>query len=108
MQGNCTGWQCTLTAFIKSQFIVQRKKMKVNKPMPEGMGWRVAASILGFFGTIIGIIVWLFFYAGNYSVYQNIAVVAVILIAFVAVMGATWAAWGIRQAERLGQERELK
>ena len=74
--------------------------MQVNNPIPEGMGWRVAASILGFFGSIIGIVVWLFFYAANYNVYQNVAVVAIIFMAFVAVMGATWAAWGIKQAEQ--------
>ncbi len=61
------------------------------------MGWRIAASILTFFGSIIGIILWLFFYAENFNVYQNIAVVVVILLGFVAVMGATWAAWGMKQ-----------
>ena len=68
--------------------------------MPEGMGWRVAASILGFFSSIIGAILWLFFYATSYNVYQNIAIVAVIVMAFVAVMGAIWAPWGMRQAQK--------
>ena len=61
------------------------------------MGWRVATTILTFFASIIGIILWLFFYAENFNVYQNIAVVVVILLGFVAVMGATWAAWGMKQ-----------
>jgi membrane-bound metal-dependent hydrolase YbcI (DUF457 family) len=53
----------------------------------------VATLIIIFFGSIIGIILWLFFYAGNFNVYQNIAIVIVILLGFIAVMGATWAFW---------------
>lgn len=64
---------------------------------PEGMGWRVTASIITFFGFLIAVILWLFFYAGGYNVYQNIAVVVVILLAFIGIMAATWAAWGMRQ-----------
>ena len=66
----------------------------------QGMGWRVAATILGFFGSIIGIILWLFFYAASYSVYQNIAIVVVILLTFIAIVGAVWAAWGIKQGRK--------
>jgi hypothetical protein len=66
---------------------------------PEGMGWRVGVSIVTFFGAMISVILWLFFYAGSFTVYQNIAVVVVILLAFTAVMGATWASWGMKQSE---------
>jgi len=66
--------------------------------MPEGMSSRVTVSILAFFGAVIGIIIWLFFYAQSFNVYQNIAVVAVIIIGFIAAMAATWAAWGMRLA----------
>ena len=64
----------------------------------QGMGWRVAVSIVTFFGSVIAVIVWLFFYAGSFNVYQNIAVVVVILLAFIAIMGATWAPWGMRES----------
>ena len=67
-------------------------------PRPEGMGWRIGVSIVTFFGSIIAAILWLFFYAGNYNAYQNIAVVVVIFLAFIAVMGSTWASWGLRQS----------
>lgn len=69
-----------------------------DNKMPEGMGSRIAVSILTLFGSLIGIILWLFFYAGNFNVYQNIAIVVVILLSFIAVMGATWASWGMKQA----------
>ncbi len=68
-------------------------------PKPDGMGWRVSVSIVTFFGSLIVAILWLFFYAGSFNVYQNIAVLVVIFLVFIAVMGATWASWGLRQAE---------
>jgi protein-S-isoprenylcysteine O-methyltransferase Ste14 len=66
---------------------------------PEGMGWRVGVSIATFFGSMIAVILWLFFYAGSFSVYQNIALVVMIILAFIGVMGAVWASWGMKQAE---------
>lgn len=74
----------------------------------EGMGWRVTVSILTFFGSIIGIILWLFFYAQNYNAYQNIAVVVVILMGFIAIMGATWASWGMKQRAQWSARGEHK
>ena len=61
------------------------------------MGWRVSVSIVTFFGCMIAGIVWLFFYAANLNLYQNVAVAVVIFLAFIAIMGATWAPWGMRQ-----------
>lgn len=63
------------------------------------MGWRVSVSVIAFFGAIIAVIVWLFFYAASFNIYQNIAIVIVIILAFVAVMGGTWASWGMKQTE---------
>ena len=74
------------------------REVSESSRKPEGMGWRVAVSIVAFFGAIIAVILWLFFYAGSFNVYQNLAVVVVIFLAFVAVMGATWATWGMKQA----------
>jgi hypothetical protein len=75
------------------------------------MGWRVGVSIVTFFGSIIAVILWLFFYAGSFNAYQNIAVVVVILLAFIAVMGATWASWGMKQGgwwERRGSSARIE
>jgi len=70
----------------------------MRPPMrPEGIGWRIAVSIITFFAGIIAVILWLFFYAGNYNAYQNLAIIVVIFLAFIAVMGAVWASWGLRQ-----------
>jgi len=68
-------------------------------PRAEGMGWRVGATIITFFGSMIVAILWLFFYAGSFTVYQNIALVVVILMAFIGIMGAIWASWGMKQRD---------
>lgn len=79
-----------------------------NNKTSKGMGWRIAITILIFFGSIIGIILWLFFYAGSFNVYQNIAIVVVILLSFVAITGATWASWGIKQGARRSKAGDPK
>lgn len=67
-----------------------------------GFAWRVALSIASFFGLIIFIIIWLFFYADSYSLYQNLAVLLVSFLVFIAVMGASWSMWGIRYGQKYG------
>jgi hypothetical protein len=79
-------------------------KTEENNTIHTGMGWRIAATVLTFLGAVIAIILWLFFYAENFNVYQNIAIVVVILIGFVAVMGASWASWGMKQAARRNEK----
>jgi len=79
--------------------------MKETTPSPvetDGMGWRVTVSVIATFGFLIAAVVWVFFYAGSLSAYQNIAVLAVAVFAFIGLMGATWASWGMRQESRLG------
>ena len=70
----------------------------MSNSLSDGMGWGVTISILTFFASIIGVIIWLFFYAKNYAIYQNVAIVVVIFLGFIAVMAATWASWGIKQS----------
>jgi len=71
------------------------------------MGWRVSVSVVAFFGSVASMILWLFFYAGSLNAYQNVAVSAVIFLAFLAVMGATWAPWGMNQAPWSGEGRSM-
>ena len=65
----------------------------------EGMGWRTSVSIISLFGSLIASILWLFFYAGSFNAYQNIAIAVVIFLGFTAIMGATWVSWGMKQSE---------
>lgn len=74
-------------------------EMKTVRDRSEGMGWRVGVSIVTLFGSMIASILWLFFYAGTFNPYQNVAVIVVIVLAFVAIMGATWAPWGMKHSD---------
>jgi hypothetical protein len=60
------------------------------------MGWRVALSIIGGVGWLAFLIIWLFFYAGEYSGYQNVAILLLSLLVVTAVAGIPWAVWGRR------------
>jgi membrane protein YdbS with pleckstrin-like domain len=73
----------------------------------EEMGWRVAVSIVTFFGALIAGVLWLFFYSASFNIYQNIAIVVVILLAFIAIMGATWALWGMKHGETSKENQEI-
>jgi len=79
--------------------IFMNSELKPSRRKPEGMGWRVAVSIVAFFGAMIAVIVWLFFYADLFTPYQNIAAIVVIFLVFVALMGAMWAPWGMKHAQ---------
>jgi hypothetical protein len=64
-----------------------------------GFGWRVAVSIAVFFGWLIFLIIWLFFYATDYSVFQNLAMILVSIIAGIGILAGTWVSWGLRFAK---------
>lgn len=66
----------------------------------DGMAWRVTISVVTVFGLLIELILWVFFFADEYSTLQNLAALTVSLLVFAGVMGATWASWGMRQGER--------
>ncbi len=67
-----------------------------------GFAWRVGLSIMVVFGWLAFLIIWLFFYAGEYDVFQNIAIFLVSIIVSIGILAAAWATWGIRYASRFG------
>ena len=69
--------------------------------MPEGMILRVAMSIIVFFGWLIFLVVWLFFYAGRFSVLENIGIVVVAFLVGVAVLAVAWATWGMKYGKHM-------
>jgi hypothetical protein len=66
-----------------------------------GFSWRVAASIVTGMGWLAFIIIWLFFYAGSFSIYQNLAIVIVSLIVVFGTLAAIWVSWGLRFASQM-------
>jgi len=74
----------------------------------KGFGWRISLSIISVVGWLIFLIMWLFFYATNYNVYQNIAIFIVSILAFGGIMGATWAPWGIKHGHKFEKKSGIR
>ena len=55
-----------------------------------GFAWRVGLSIFVVFGWLAFMLIWLFFYAGDYNGYQNLAIVITSLLILGAVTSSTW------------------
>ena len=70
-----------------------------------GFAWRVGVSILVVFGWLAFVIIWLFFYAGDFDVWQNIAVLLVSIIIGIGILAAAWASWGIKYASKFGGDK---
>jgi len=73
-----------------------------------GFAWRVGLSIAVVFGWLAFLIIWLFFYAGDFGVFQNIAIFLVSVLVGVGMLAAAWASWGIRYASRMGQTPQME
>ncbi len=68
--------------------------------MGRRMGWRIALSMILFFGLIVFIIIWLFFYADGFSLAQNIAIFLAALLVFGGIEAAVWATMWMRWGRR--------
>jgi fatty acid desaturase len=65
-----------------------------------GFAWRVSLSIIVGIGWLVFLILWFFFYATDYTIYQNIAIILVSILIMCAILGASWASWGIKYGHR--------
>jgi MFS family permease len=74
----------------------------------KDMGWRVSLSIAAAVGWLIFLIVWLFFYAGQYSPYKNIALILASLLILGFILGVPWAIWGRRYMKPEDREQMSK
>lgn len=74
----------------------------------KGFGWRVTATILLGVLWFCFLIIWLFFYAGNWDFYQNIAIIVVSIILVIGALAAMWASWGMRYAKQTEGEEVVK
>jgi len=81
------------------------KEEEVCKDMmkTKGFGWRVSLSIIVGVGWLIFLILWLFFYASGFNIYQNIAIFIVSILVVGGVLGASWAPWGMRHGHKFDE-----
>jgi hypothetical protein len=71
----------------RSRDTPERKKEVSEVP---GLGWRISLSIIGGIAWLIFLILWFFFFAVGFTLYQNIAIL-IVSIAVVGVLeGFTW------------------
>ncbi|WP_455392976.1 hypothetical protein [[Eubacterium] cellulosolvens] len=66
----------------------------------EGFAWRVYLSVVVVIVFMIFIILWFFYYADKYNICQNLAILLVIIVFVAALMGTSWAPWGIRYGHK--------
>ena len=67
----------------------------------KGFKWRIATSIVLPFLAIIFLISWFWYYAEPYTVWQNIAVLLVVLLALGGILGVIWARWGMKHGDKM-------
>jgi hypothetical protein len=75
-----------------------KRESMCNDEMPRGMGWRISLSILTAVAWMAFIIAWLFFLAGDYSIWENLGLVILSLAILVGVNAAVWVPFGMRYA----------
>jgi amino acid transporter len=84
----------------------EKKEKEYKRPEDTpGFAWRVSLSIIVFFALIVFLVVWLFFYADAFTLYQNLAVLLAAILIFIGIMGSAWAHWGIRYGRKF-EKRE--
>ena len=75
-----------------------------DEDFPKPQGWRVSLSIAMGVGWLIFLILWLAFYAGDYTAYQNIAIILASILLVFLVLGGSWASWGLKHIPKEGKE----
>jgi hypothetical protein len=69
-----------------------------------GFKWRIQTSIVIPFLAIVFLIIWFWFYAAPFTVWQNIAVLLITLLAVGGILGALWARWGMKHGWKFDKQ----
>lgn len=65
----------------------------------KGFKWRVAVSTIIPLALVIFLILWFWYYAEPYSIWQNIAVILVTVLILGGILGSIWAHWGMTHSK---------
>jgi len=71
----------------------------------KGFKSRIVFSIVVAFAAIITLVVWFFFFAGDYNVYQNIGMFIVIILVLFGILAAAWVSIGMKYASKEDREK---
>ena len=75
--------------------------------MRNNPGWRTSFSIVVPIAWLIFLIAWFAFYAGNFSLSKNFAIILLSILIMVLLVGGVWAIWAVRRYHGQG-EKSLK
>jgi membrane protease YdiL (CAAX protease family) len=78
--------------------------MAEKKGEKEGLGWRVSLSIIVGIGWFVFLILWLFFYATDYTAYKNLAIILISVLLLTIFLGIPWIFWGMKFQTKKEQE----
>ncbi len=81
--------------------MTELEKSGAESPVPLGafgrsLRIRVSVSIVTLFGWLSFVLLFLAFWEDTFSGAQTAVVLVVSVLAFVAILGVTWASWGMR------------
>ncbi|WP_019178500.1 hypothetical protein [Methanomassiliicoccus luminyensis] len=62
----------------------------------KGLMWRSVLTIVASFAWLVFIVIWLYFFTGDLSSSQNLAVMLVSVLILLAVLIVAWVTWGIK------------
>jgi hypothetical protein len=57
---------------------------------------KIAISIITGVGWLIFVLAWIGFYWGNFSIIQNLVVLAISLLVIGGINGVVWTSWGVQ------------
>jgi hypothetical protein len=70
-----------------------------------GFAWRVSLSIIVGVGWLVFLILWVTFYAATFTLIENVVIVLVSMLIVGAILGASWASWGIKYGRKCGKQK---
>jgi hypothetical protein len=70
-----------------------------------GFAWRVSLSIIVGVGWLVFLILWVTFYAAAFTLIENSVIVLVSVLVAGAILGASWAPWGIKYGRTCGKQK---
>ena len=73
----------------------------------SGFRWRIITSIIIPIGSIFFLITWFWYYAEPFSVWQNIAVLLVVLLMMGGVLGVIWVRWSIKHGDEMKKFEDM-
>jgi len=71
-----------------------------------GFKWRIQSSIVIPFISMVFLIVWFWFYAAPFTIWQNIAVILITILAVGGILGSIWTRWGMKNAWKFDKQKQ--